>query len=247
MSSGIDVSICIERLNSAFYDVFANLQLLAGETQRIWEFCASQQRKPCARDLSVLRDLIDAQLLERATCVHGSGVVVEPGELSDQSMHLEWWRLTDANKTLPLMLNFNQCSESFYNYMSMPWFLGPRSTGCATVDGPYVDLYGADMYVLTCAVPIFFHERFIGVAGSDLPLHEVERLLISTLMHLSHEALLVSTAGRVIAANTADWSTGDLALSAMQADGTVCHSLGDATLGWQLVCLAKPLALAETI
>ncbi|HHJ4328527.1 TPA: hypothetical protein ACQJWO_005852, partial [Klebsiella pneumoniae] len=81
MSSGIDVSICIERLNSAFYDVFANLQLLAGETQRIWEFCASQQRKPCARDLSVLRDLIDAQLLERATCVHGSGVVVEPGEL----------------------------------------------------------------------------------------------------------------------------------------------------------------------
>jgi hypothetical protein len=244
MPSPIDVALCIERLNSALYDVYANLNELGDEVQRIWGHCASQQRKPSSRDLAPLRELIDAQLLGRGTCAHGSGVVVEQGELSDQPMFLEWWRLADNDKTLPLMLNFNQRSESFYNYLNMPWFTGPRETGKAAVEGPYVDLYGADMYVLTFTLPIFFEGRFIGVSGADLPLHQIERVLISSLMRLPREALLVSAEGRVIAANTAEWSTGDLASRIMRDDGAACYPLDNDLLGWQLVYLPQPLVLS---
>lgn len=244
MPSPIDVPLCIERLNAALFGVFANLNALSDEVQRIWRLCDEQQRKPSSRDLALLRELIDAQLLGRGTCAHGSGVVVEPGELSDQPMYLEWWRLAGADKTLPLMLNFNQRSESFYNYLNMPWFTGPRETGKAAVEGPYVDLYGADMYVLTFTLPIFFEGRFIGVAGADLPLHQIERVLISSLMRLPHEALLVSAEGRVIAANTAEWSTGDLATRIMRDDGAECFPLDNDLLGWQLICLPQPLVLS---
>ncbi|KRW58817.1 PDC sensor domain-containing protein [Pseudomonas sp. TTU2014-080ASC] len=244
MPGSIDVPVCIERLNSTLHGVFANLQELSQEVERIWTLCDKQKRKPSSRDLSQLRELIDDQLLGRGTCAHGSGVVMEPGELSDQPMYLEWWRLAGTEKTLPLMLNFNQRSESFYNYTSMPWFSGPRESGKGTVEGPYVDLYGSDMYVLTCTIPIFFNQRFIGVAGADLPLHQIERVLISCLMRLPHEALLVSATGRVIVANTADWAAGDLALRIMQSDGAECYPLDNDMLGWQLVCLPQPLALS---
>lgn len=244
MPRSIDVPVCIERLKSALHGVFANLQELSGEVERIWSVCDSLQRKPSSRDLAALRSLIDAQLQSRGTCANGSGVVVEPGELSDQPMYLEWSRLADNHKTLPLMLNFNQRSESFYNYLSMPWFTRPRDTGKAAIEGPYVDLYGADMYVLTYTLPIFFKGRFIGIAGADLPLHQIERVLIRNLMRLPHEALLVSAEGRVIAANTADWATGDLATRLMGTDGAECYALDDDVLGWQLICLPQALTLS---
>lgn len=44
------------------------------------------------------------------------------------------------------------------------------------------------MYVLTFTMPIVVQGRFIGVAGLDLSLHNLERLLVRSLMRLEHEA-----------------------------------------------------------
>ena len=98
--------------------------------------------------------------------------------------------------------------------------------------------------LVSLKVDDFFEGRFIGVAGADLPLHQIERVLIRSLMRLPQEALLVSAEGRVIAANTADWSTGDLAMRVMRDEGTECYPLDNDLLGWQLVCLPQPLALS---
>ena len=68
--------------------------------------------------------------------------------------------------------------------------------------------------------------------------------MIRSLMRLPQEALLVSAEGRVIAANTADWSTGDLATRVMGDEGAECYPLDNDLLGWQLVCLPQPLALS---
>ncbi|MCY1307145.1 hypothetical protein D9M70_570480 [compost metagenome] len=95
------------------------------------------------------------------------------------------------------------------------------------------------MYVLTFTMPIYVQERFIGVAGLDLSLHNVERLLVRSLMRLEHQAVLVSADGRVIASNTANWMVGDLAqalLNTLPVDG-VRLALAESEAGWSLVRL----------
>lgn len=95
------------------------------------------------------------------------------------------------------------------------------------------------MYVLTFTMPIYVEGRFIGVAGLDLSLHNVERLLVKSLMRLDHEAVLVSAEGRVIASNTANWMVGDLVstlLNDMQL-GEIRLTLSESETGWSLVRL----------
>ncbi|MNE95749.1 hypothetical protein D3C80_1938830 [compost metagenome] len=96
------------------------------------------------------------------------------------------------------------------------------------------------MYVLTFTMPIEVHGHFIGVAGLDLSLHNLERLLVRSLMRLAHEALLLSADGRVIASNTANWMVGDLArnlLDDLPRDGTRL-GLAESEAGWSLVRLS---------
>lgn len=239
MNEMIDLPTCATRLDNALADVFTKLQGLADDAALVWAECAKEQRKPSARDLSVLKAKIDALLLDKRACIYGTGVVVEPGELSDKQMFIEWWRLAGSEKTLPLKLNFNQASENFYNYQNMPWFSVPRSIGDRSVAGPYVDLYGSNMYILTFSLPIYFEGRFIGVVGADLPLHRFERVLIANLMRLPNETLLISADGRVVAANTANWVMGDLAGRLL--NDVDCHrqKLGDNVLGWSLLSLPQ--------
>ena len=80
----------------------------------------------------------------------------------------------------------------------------PKNTGSNVVVGPYVDLYGADMYIMTFSLPIHVDGRFVGIAGADIALHRFERILLSSLIKMENEALIVSEEGRIIAANTAD-------------------------------------------
>jgi hypothetical protein len=236
MQSSLEIPVCVERLQGVFSGVFANLLALSQQVDLLWQRCAGEARRPTSRDLSQLRELIDQQLLQRNSPAYGAGVLVEPGELGDREMYLEWSRLAGAERTLPLMLNFNQRSDSFYNYLNMPWYSGPRETGNTAVEGPYVDLYGSDMYVLTFTLPIRFADRCIGVAGADVPLPNVERALLSSLLRLPCNALLVSAQGRVIATNTADYSAGELVVKLRQSRQWQAHALEDGLQGWQLLC-----------
>lgn len=233
----LDMQRCIARLDKALDGVFERLQRLADEVACVWDGCAAQGRAPAARDVAVLKAGIDALVLAEGALLHGAGVAVDPGALSDRDLYVDWWRLAEGGKTLPLMLNLNQRSENFYNYREMPWFEIPRATGHKTVAGPYVDLFGADMYVLTFALPVRVGERVVAVAAADLPLHRFERVLVGSLMRLPRESLLVSAQGRVIAANTANWTVGDLAGHLLSDTGNACLPLGDSELGWTLVCL----------
>ncbi|EOZ4917402.1 TPA: PDC sensor domain-containing protein [Pseudomonas aeruginosa] len=232
-----EADTCAANINASIGNVFDQLALLADEVSNIWKHKAALGKKPTSKDLSSLKPKIDAQLLAPRSCIHGTGVVLEPGELEDREMYLEWFRLGTGGKVVPMTLNFNQRSESFYNYQDKPWFSRPRATGSNVVVGPYVDLYGADTYIMTFSLPILVDGQFIGIAGADIALHHFERILLASLIKMENEALIVSEEGRVIAANTANWTVGDMAkhtITRQEADCQVLE-LGEAAAHWSLV------------
>ncbi|MBS7725109.1 PDC sensor domain-containing protein [Pseudomonas lalucatii] len=220
--------------------IFSQVRQLVDVTVELWARVLAEGRQPASKDLALLRPAIDAQLLATGAFGCGGGVIVEPGCLADREMHLEWWYLADGGKTLPLRPNFDRRRENFYDYTNMPWYARPRDSRNSSVEGPYVDLYGTNMYVLTFTMPIIVDDRFIGVAGLDLSLHNVEKMLIRSLMCLANEAVLISTEGRIIASNTANWMVGDLApklLDPRPMQG-VRLVLEEPEAGWSLIQLS---------
>lgn len=237
LSENDPLSTCAQQLNSTLGTIFSQIRKLVDETLELWERVAADGRQPDARDLASLRPTIEQMLQATGAFGCGGGVILEPGCLTDREMHLEWWYLADGGKTLPLRPNFDRSRENFYDYTEMLWYSRPRDTGKSVVEGPYIDLYGTNMYVLTFTVPMYIKGRFIGVAGLDLSLHNVERLLIRSLMRLEHETILIAADGRVIASNTPNWMIGDLAGSLLHAapEHGERLPLGEPDAGWSLV------------
>ncbi|RHW20016.1 cache domain-containing protein [Pseudomonas jilinensis] len=228
---------CISRIDVSISNIFAQIDILAREVCAIWQQQGSPGKAPAARDLKSLRPLIDSHLAAPRSCLQGTGVVLEPNVLQDQEMYCEWRHLTTNGRIAPLDLNFNRSSDSYYNYRDMPWFTRPRSTGQRVVIGPYIDLYGQDTYILTFAQPLNVDGRFIGIAGADIALGRFERILVSGLLKMSHEAFIVTDEGRVVAANTANWTAGELARHAMSRSENHCTvvDLGEQASHWALV------------
>lgn len=232
-----DIESCADHINGTIRNIFFQLETLAATVVNIWEELEQKRRKPSSKDLITIRSLIDDYLTASNSCMQGAGIVLEPGALQDSDMYLEWLRVVGPNHTAPLTLNFNQRSDSFYNYQNMPWFNQPRMSGHNTLVGPYVDLYGADMYILTFSVPILVQGRFVGIAGADIALQKFERQLLKDLVRLHNEALIVSEEGRVIAANTANWMVGDMAHQAFNRAENECRQfdIGGNSAHWKLV------------
>lgn len=231
------LSVCAMHIDASIGNQFAQLNRLAEAVVAIWNRLQAEGCKPTTRDLGALRPMIQASLQQESSCIHGTGVVLEPGELADQEMYLEWWCRAPAGKVTPMLLNLNRRSESFYNYQSMPWFSRPRDTGQQWVEGPFVDLYGADQYIMAFSVPIHVEGRFVGVAAADIALHEFERVLLAGLMRMDKEALIVNAEGRVVACNTANWLVGDMARQVLVRDDSRSRvlALAESSAHWSLI------------
>ncbi|WP_027897346.1 cache domain-containing protein [Zestomonas thermotolerans] len=235
---------CAKRIDASLSNIFAGINELRDAAARLWQNLSSGQ--PSSRDIATLRPLMDRRLTAARGLLQGTGVVLSPGVVQDKDLYLEWRHLNQLGRIAQLGLNFNRSSESFYDYRDKPWFAGPRDTGDSVVAGPYVDLYGQDMYILTFASPIRVDGRFVGIAGADVALNRFENVLVSSLVRLPHEALIVSDEGRVVAANTANWAVGDLARNAFERSSNPGRivELGEGCARWSLVERPYPRQLA---
>lgn len=232
-----EADICAANINTAIDHIFGQLTLLANDVISIWKSAAASGKKPTSKDLSVLKPKIAEQFNAQESCVCGAGVVLEPGTLEDKGMYLEWGCTGHTGKIVPMALNFNHRSERFYNYQNMPWFSRPKSSAENVAIGPYIDLYGTDMYIMTFSHPIHVDGRFIGIAGADIAFHLFEKILLTNLVKMGNEALIVSEEGRVIMANTANWTIGDMAnhlITHHSAESQVIE-LGANTTNWSLI------------
>ncbi|MEO9588664.1 MULTISPECIES: cache domain-containing protein [Marinobacter] len=225
---------CRLNINNAIASVFGDIEHVAQEFERLWSKKVGPGRSPASADLKLLRVVADKLLVDNNRWMLGTGVVLEPGVLSDCDMYCEWRHLVGEGRPAQLDLNFNRGSDSYYNYREMPWFTRPRDLGTTTIEGPYIDLYGQDAYILTFARPLHVDGDFIGVAGADVDLGRFERALTPSLLALEHQAILLNEEGRVVASNTSDWLPGERMRDSADFE-TVVTSLGEQYTQWSLL------------
>jgi methyl-accepting chemotaxis protein-like sensor len=145
--------------------------------------------------------------LEEGRGVWGMGFVAAPFVVDGLERYLAWWQRHNG-RVARLRLNFDPTSIDVYDYLQMDWYQLAQRGQARVADGPYVDYSGSDMYTITATIPVVADGTFLGVAGADLVVGDVERRLLEVLRQTSADAVVVNTERRVIAANTPRWFVG---------------------------------------
>lgn len=189
--------------------------------------------------LQPVADLLVSMVVEDPV-IAGMGFVAEVGAVAGHDRFMSWWQKASGDKVARLRLNFDPSSVDVYDYLQMEWFQQARTRHRA-VYGPYVDYSGSEMYIFTMSVPVLVEGRFVGVAGADVAVGELERQLVSVLARSPHEAVLVNSERRVLAANTPRWVVGTR-LPQLPAVGSEFASVAEVPLGvgWVVATVTGP-------
>ncbi len=148
-----------------------------------------------------------AELLAEEHGIWGMGFVAAPSVVEGRERYMAWWQRHNE-RVARLRLNFDPTSIDVYDYLQMDWYQLAQRGQQRVAYGPYVDYSGSDMYTITATIPVIADGTFLGVAGADLVVGDVERRLIEVLRHTDEDAVVVNTERRVIAANTPRWLVG---------------------------------------
>lgn len=165
-----------------------------------------------------------ADRLAREPAVWGMGFIAAPFLVDGMERYMAWWQRTNERVTR-LRLNFDPTSIDVYDYLQMDWYQLAQRGQERVAYGPYVDYSGSDMYTITATIPVVADGVFLGVAGADLVVGEVERRLLDVLRRIDGDAVVVNTERRVLAANTPRWFVG-ARLPAMPTAGPGPESAG---------------------
>ncbi|GAA1686433.1 hypothetical protein GCM10009792_02810 [Microcella alkalica] len=138
--------------------------------------------------------------------VYGAGFIAALDWLSDARSHLAWWQGADRAK---LVLASQSVNKELIDYSELEWYRVPQSSGAPHVAGPYVDYLCSDEYTITVAAPVELDGQFVGVAGLDLLIDQVERDLLPRLSAFGSDVSIVNGVGRLLLSTSARRETGD--------------------------------------
>lgn len=138
--------------------------------------------------------------------VYGSGFIAALDSLADARSHLAWWQGADRAQ---LVLAAQSVNKEHIDYSELEWYRVPQQTGEAHVAGPYVDYLCSDEYTITVAAPVLLDGEFVGVAGLDLLIDQVERDLTPRLAVFGEDISIVNGVGRVLLSTSPHRETGD--------------------------------------
>jgi hypothetical protein len=191
-----------ERVSECLEPIYQRLGRIAEEVLRA--------RPPRAAlteaHLSGLQRLL-VEFLGEDSAVWGMGFVAAPSVVEGKERYLAWWQRY-GERVARLRLNFDPASIDVYDYLQMDWYQLARRGQTRVAYGPYVDYSGSDMYTITATIPVVADGVFLGVAGADLVVGEVEHRLLNVLRQTDQDAVIVSAERRVITANTPRWLVG---------------------------------------
>lgn len=149
------------------------------------------------------------RLLSRRTLADGAGYIFNPDSIVIAEQLIQWQVRSQAGGYEPYGFVYDEDSTEYYDFMRLPWFDAPRRTGKATLAGPYLDYLGVDDYVLTATVPIMSGGVFVGVAGADIQVGILERIMLSRSRGLRIPVALVAAEDRIVCSNSAHYLPGD--------------------------------------
>jgi len=211
----VDLKQAAHQLVAVVEQIFATLREGAVDAVELWSRVADEAGTVTPADLTELRGSIEARLVSHRH-FDGTGLVVDPSALRGVERYQEWWRLAADGEYEFLDVNTG-FGEEPYDYANMSWFVG-ASRGIDSVRGPYVDLSGSDLYVLTFAVPAVYDGKFIGVSGADVTVASFESLVITDLSALQTEVVVVNSADRVVISSSPEYFPGERMRASARTD-----------------------------
>ncbi|MGW6173645.1 PDC sensor domain-containing protein [Arthrobacter sp. NPDC055138] len=205
---------------------------VSGWVPVLTELFADPDRPPGGKRVTTTMQPLAAALVRRGEWpVVGAGFVAADQAVADAAWHMAWWQgETMERLVLPALASASDA------YMRREWFTKPMATGLPHVTGPYVDFLCTDEYTMTMTVPVTAGGRRVGVAGADVFVESLERVLLPTLKKLHPAAALVNHVGRVVVSADAQLAAGTLlapgAVPAEQALATAEASRGGDTVAY---------------
>jgi len=191
-----------EQASQALEPIYERLGRIADEVIRV-----RPARSPLTEaHLSPLQRML-VEFLGEEPAVWGMGFIAAPSVVDGKERYLAWWQ-RHGERVARLRLNFDPASVDVYDYHQMDWYQLARRGQARVAYGPYVDYSGSDMYTITATIPVVADGIFLGVAGADLVVAEVEHRLLAVLRQTPEDAVVVSAERRVITANTPRWMVG---------------------------------------
>lgn len=162
------------------------------------------------RDIASIQPRVAADLRKSQGLLRGAGVAFAPGLLMDARLWIDWWVVDDAGVVTATTFDFCEQSLNFYDYTRAEWYLAPRNGEKRCLVGPYVDLNGVNDYIVTATTPVYVAGRFVGIAGADLRVDEIERRLYAATRDFSAELVVVNSSERIVASTSAHYVAGSL-------------------------------------
>lgn len=208
-----DVRSLSESLAADFDDLYTDLERMA---EAVLSAVAPAGPVSVAREVGPFSDeqLVVMHdhavgLLSRRAMADGAGLIFNADRIAIAEQLIQWQVRSETGGFEPYGFVYDEDSTEYYDFMRLPWFETPRLTGTPTLAGPYLDYLGVDDYVLTATVPIVSGEVFIGVAGADLQVSDLERIMLSRCRGLRVPVALVTSEDRIVCSNSAHYLPGD--------------------------------------
>ncbi len=196
-----------ERISRTLDTPLKPLRALAAEVASAADTATSQGRLLTEAALLPILPRIQKVVLRGGPIV-GHGFIAAPGAVEGRQRYLLWLQRREGGARR-LELNFDPDDVDVYDYLKMEWFTAARDRHVPVLFGPYLDYSGADLLVLTATVPVLASGVFLGVAGADLLMSDVETALVHELKHVEGDSVIVNADRTVVAASSPRWLPGE--------------------------------------
>ena len=218
--------------------VFADLEKIAGAVTTAANAAPGVPRR---NEFLFLKQEFADFITLHSDLIVGAGIAYAPGSLPETAHWLEWWRAQPNGGTRFVTHDLNPASLNYYDYTTREWFTLPSSTGRPVAVGPYVDLGGINVNIITLCVPAPTAQG-THILGCDLTLAKLEGVFLRTLQLRDPVVVLLGPNGRVIASNNARIATGTLLLAEDIAHAEVSLDVSagpHSRLPWKLISLPQ--------
>lgn len=162
------------------------------------------------RDIASIQPRLKSELHSGAGLLRGVGVALSPGLLMDARLWIDWWVIDNAGRVQATVFDFDADSLDYYDYTTAEWYLAPSRGEDRSLVGPYVDFSGLNDYIVTATTPVSVDGRFVGVAGADLRVDEIERRLYTANRRFGGELVVVNSSDRIVASTSTRYIVGSL-------------------------------------
>lgn len=226
-------------LSAGINGVFGDLEKIAASVS---DAAASAHGSPPRSAFQFLKRDLAGFIQRHSRLIVGAGIAFAPGSLPESPHWLEWWR---AHPSAPeghthfVTHDLNPDSLNYYDYTSREWFTAPSASGAPVAVGPYVDLGGINVSIITLSVPAPTPQG-THILGGDLTLAKLEKAFLRELRMREPSVVLLGPNDRVIASNDARIATGILLgeedLRAVEHSVDVCPD-EPGRIPWKLISL----------